>query len=279
MEIIKFIQGFSNPFLDKFFSIITNLGGQSLGIFLSILFIWCIDKKFGYRFLYGILFSFNLNNIIKGLVNSKRPIGIEGIRSLQVHTATGSSFPSGHSQGNATTITLLLDQFRYRWLFVLGFFMFILIPLSRLYLGVHWPIDVILGSIIGIISAFISNKIFNLSNLYERKILVFSLFFYLILALIVPNDDLYKALGALSAFIIGMLIEEKYINYNPKTSFMKNIIKFLIGMLGALIIYLLFSLLPKSIYVSYIKYFCLCFWAIVLAPLLFIKLNLAKKYV
>ena len=58
MEVIKFIQQFSNPFLDVFFSIITNLGGQTIGIITSLILFWCIDKKLGFKFLYAMLFSF-----------------------------------------------------------------------------------------------------------------------------------------------------------------------------------------------------------------------------
>ena len=44
MEVIKFIQQFSNPFLDVFFSIVTNLGGQTIGIITSLILFWCIDN-------------------------------------------------------------------------------------------------------------------------------------------------------------------------------------------------------------------------------------------
>lgn len=274
MEIIKYIQSFSSPFLDMFFSFITHVGAQTLGIFLAILFFWCIDKKFGYRFLYGILFSFSLNNVVKGIFKAPRPIGVEGIHSSEVQTATGDSFPSGHSQGNATTVTILIDQFRYKWLIVIGVIMLILVPVSRLYLGVHWPRDVIWGTIIGIVSAIISNKIFNLSNIKGRYILVISLLLYLSLGLFFPSDDLFKALGAFTGFIVGMLIEEKYINFNANTSLKNNIIKVIIGLLGAGLIYLGFSIFADSIMISFIKYFSITFFAIVIAPIIFIKLKL-----
>lgn len=275
MEIIQYIQSFSNPILDIFFKFITHVGAQTLGIFLAIFFFWCIDKKFGYRFLYGILFSFSLNNTIKGIVNSPRPIGLEGINSYEVETATGSSFPSGHSQGNATTVTLLIDQFRYRWLWIVGIIMLILVPISRLYLGVHWPIDVIFGTLIGIASAIISNKIFNLSNIKGRYVLLFSLFIYILLGLFFPSDDLYKALGAFTGYFLAMIIEERYINFNPKTSLKNNILKIIIGLLGTAIIYLGFSILKDTLIISFIKYFSITFYAIAIAPALFVKLKLS----
>lgn len=277
METIKFIQQFSNPFLDIFFSIITNLGGQTIGVVTSLILFWCLDKKLGFKFLYAMLFSFSLNNILKGFFNAKRPIGAEGIISGEINTATGSSFPSGHSQGNGTAFAFLMNQYRNKFIWIVGIAMLILVPLSRLYFGVHWPIDVVMGTLIGILSVFISNKIFD--NFYNNSshIIIYTTIVFLVLGIFLPSEDLLKALGALSALTISLLLEESFLNFDPRGTTKQHIIKILIGVIGALLIYLITSpILTNSIFL-FIKYFILIFWATFICPIIFLKLHLCNK--
>lgn len=278
MEVIKYIQNFSNPSLDFFFSIITNLGGQTIGIVIAIILFWCINKKLGYKFSYAILFSFSLNNILKGIFNAPRPIGIDGIQSGEVNTATGSSFPSGHSQGNATTFAFLMGEYKNKFLWSIGIFMLVMVPLSRLYFGVHWPKDVIAGTIIGLISVVISNKIFDKCYGKTFSLIIYYLILFLILGLFFPSNDLVKALGAFTALIISLIIETKYISFNPKGSIKTNILKCFIGITGLLIIYILFSSLIYTSYIlNFFKYFSMSLWTFLVCPYIFIKLKLANK--
>ena len=277
MEVIKFIQSFSNPFLDYFFSIITHIGGATIGVIFSVILFWCINKQLGYKFLYAIIFSFSLNNVLKGFFNSPRPIGQTGITSNEIKTATGSSFPSGHSQGNATSFTFMMNEFKNKYVWIIGIFMLIMVPLSRLYLGVHWPKDVIAGTIIGILSVFISNKIFDKSFDKSSSLIIYSLIIFLVLGLFLPSNDLNKALGAFIGFVISLKLEKKYIKFNPNGKTLTQIIKCTIGIAGALIIYLLFSKYLKGTYFTILKYFSLTMWITSIAPFIFVKLNLCKK--
>ena len=151
--------------------------------------------------------------------------------------------------------------------------MLIMVPLSRLYLGVHWPKDVIAGTIIGILSVFISNKIFDKSS----SLIIYSLIIFLVLGLFLPSNDLNKALGALIGFVISLKLEKKYIKFNPNGKTLTQIIKCTIGIAGALIIYLLFSKYLKGTSFTILKYFSLTMWITSIAPFIFVKLNLCKK--
>ena len=98
LEILKAIQSIANPFFDTLFQGITILGEQTVIIVAIALIYWAINKRLGVFIAYSTLTNTLVNGAIKGVFNRKRPIGEPGIRSLRTHTATGYSFPSGHTQ-------------------------------------------------------------------------------------------------------------------------------------------------------------------------------------
>lgn len=277
METIKFIQTFSNPFLDKVFYFFTTIGGPTIGLVLAILFYWFYNKELGNRFFYGTLFSCSINNIIKGIYNEPRPIGTKGIKSYYVlDTATGSSFPSGHSQGSASTGMLLMTSFKKKWIYVFSIIMMIGVPLSRLYFGVHWPRDVIFGLILGILSILLSNKLYNA---YEKTnkfyIILTPALIMFILSFIFPSDDLSRSIGPLMGFLLGMYLEKKYVNFKISNKKSHVALKLVIGCIGAAIIYVFFSkLFAPSFTISFLKYFFIVFYATFVAPYIFVKIKI-----
>lgn len=279
METLKFIQSFSNPFWDSFFIIITKLGTGTLGIFLALIFLWCYNKKLGYKLFFALSFSLVLNNSLKTIINSKRPIGFEGIRSLEVKGATGSSFPSGHAQLSGTFYTYLIDEFKSKWLISIGILMMILTPLSRLYLGVHWPIDVIVGTVLGVISVYISNFLFE-RYIYNcnLKFILIAIFILLISLFFFQSKDYIRVVGGSTGLIFGYYIENTFVRFNPKTSKLKTFLKILLGLLGYIIIHTIFkTFFPENNIIYFCSSFALICWGVLIAPMLFIKLKLSNK--
>ena len=158
MEILRFLEGIRNPFLDSFFSLVTHLGEETFFIVLGIVFFWCVNKKEGYYILSVGFIGTILNQFLKLLFRIPRPwvkdenfTIVESARS----EATGYSFPSGHTQSSVGVFGPIARYEKAKWLRIICVALCVLVPLSRLYLGVHTPLDVGVSLVIALILIFV----------------------------------------------------------------------------------------------------------------------------
>ncbi|MCD8118817.1 MAG: phosphatase PAP2 family protein [Lachnospiraceae bacterium] len=152
-DILLFIQEYiRNPALDVFFKAITHLGDA--GIFWIILTICLLPfkktRKAGICSACALLGSLLVNNmILKVLVNRTRPYEmIEGLVCI-IAPAVDASFPSGHTGASFASAVAMFWHLPRRW----GILLLViasLIAFSRLYVGVHYPTDVLGGLVTGI---------------------------------------------------------------------------------------------------------------------------------
>ncbi len=146
MEFLRFLESLRTPFGDALMLAITELGGEVTFLAVAILFLWCFDKKTGYYLLAVGVLGTTLNQILKLGFRVPRPwvrepsfTIVEGARA----GAAGYSFPSGHTQNAVGIFGGIARAYRARWLRVLTVAAAVLIPFSRMYLGVHTSADVI----------------------------------------------------------------------------------------------------------------------------------------
>ncbi|NLM48356.1 MAG: phosphatase PAP2 family protein [Epulopiscium sp.] len=279
LEILKFIQSFSNPFFDFLFELVTMLGEDYFFILVTGLFFWCFDKYLGYKLAYIYLTGGTVNTMIKEIVKFPRPIGYEGIRSLRVGTAGGYSFPSGHTQQATSLFTTLMINFKKKWLYLIGTGAMLLVGFSRMYLGVHWPTDVAGGLLIGLVWTYLAIKVFDWSKDKENPVLLGILVIPMFICLLFfKTATYYKAIGTLTALWIGYIIEDKYIHYETKAVCWKQVIKGIIGFLGLIVIKVFVKkLLPENIYSDFVRYAFMGFWMTIISPLLFRISNLEER--
>ena len=184
LEILRNIQSIANPFLDILFQLITICGEQMVLVLIISIIYWVKDKKFGEYIAYAVLTSVLVNCVVKDIFKFKRPIGEEGIRTLREKTATGYSFPSGHTQGAGSFYGAMAIYIKKKVMYIIAIIMIILIGFSRLYLGVHYPKDVIVGGILGVLISYIC---YNIYNKYENKIMVYTITFIIYLLILLPG--------------------------------------------------------------------------------------------
>lgn len=274
-DIIKFIQSFHTPFLDIFFIIITNLGnGPFYFIALPMLY-WSVNKQLGITLTMSILVSMYTNVVIKEITAVPRPIGYPGIRNLYTSSAGGFSLPSGHTQGTSTFWGVIMGTFKTSKSFVLGITIIFMVGLSRLYLGVHWPLDIVVGLVLGLTIAFLFLN-WNFRNLHIYIKVFGSIITPLILIKLFPHPDNYKYMGMLLGVCLGSSLEDYFIGFKPKShGFIKAVLKYTIGAVVFAFIYIgLKNLFPPLNIYSALRYFIIGIWFTLGAPMVFKKYDL-----
>lgn len=288
LDILKFFQSIRNPILNALFLILTISTETPVIVILTAIMYWCINKRYGQKLLFALIPNIVINTGIKELVKAPRPIGTPGLESLRVSTATGYSFPSGHTQTATTFWTSIIIIFKKGWIYILGTIMILGVGLSRLYLGVHWPIDVIGGWIFGIVFTLIFTKIFDIVNENKNYNLLFLLLIpFIIFIFIVKSDSYVKMFGLLVGFILGYILEDKFIQFktisdyinevnfsskvkSKKDYFIKGIFRFILGISTLGIVYLILKfILPENIIFSFIRYLIISLYAVAGVPVLF----------
>mgnify|MGYP002625418062 CR=1 FL=1 len=142
-------------FVEQFFVVVSAIAASSALVVLPCLLFWCLDKRGGVF----LLFSFSMGALCNQLIKNTFCVYRPWIRSASIHPAegalegaTGYSFPSGHTQAATDLIGASGWNYRRKWpaLNVICWVFVALVALSRNFLGVHTPQDVIVALIEGI---------------------------------------------------------------------------------------------------------------------------------
>ena len=158
MAFLHLLEELRNPALDAFFSAVTYFGDETLFIVIGLLFFWCIDKREGFYLLCVGLVGTVINQFLKLFFRVPRPwvrdpkfTIVESAREA----ASGYSFPSGHTQ---TSVGVYGGVIRWTGRSVLSrvcLALCVLVPLSRMYLGVHTPADVGVSAAVALALIFV----------------------------------------------------------------------------------------------------------------------------
>lgn len=157
MTILTSVQSIASPALDAVALAVTQLGSEYAYVAMLVIVYLAVDARSGRVLGLALLGGYYLNQHAKALVDTQRPYVLhpELLRGgdAAVQTAPGAAFPSGHAQSAATFWGLAAMLGRRGWLVAVATLLTLAIGVTRIYLGVHWPVDVLGGTVLGLIVA------------------------------------------------------------------------------------------------------------------------------
>ncbi len=230
MSFLYLLEDIRNPVLDFIFSVITLLGEETAFMAVGMVVFWCVDKYRGYFLLCIGFVGTLINQFLKMLFRIPRPwvkdpdfTIVESAREA----ASGYSFPSGHTQTSVGLFGGIARTTKNKALMIGSIVLCILVPLSRMYLGVHTPADVGVSICVALILIFVGAPLFKKAE-SSPKIM------YIILGTLTALVIAYMCFISFFPFPEDVFSEENLHNY---TSAKKNAFTLLGCMLGFLVIY------------------------------------------
>lgn len=252
MELLYALESIRTPFLDKLMGLVTNLGGEAVFIVAAIVVFWCLNKSCGYYMMTVGFAGTIINQFLKLWFRIPRPwvkdpnfTIVESARA----EATGYSFPSGHTQNAFAVFGAPARFFKNTALRIVFILLIALTAFSRMYVGVHTPLDVGVSLIVGTILVFVIYPFFRDMDKNPKKVYIIFGIFIVLAAAFVAFVELYDfpadidaenyASGLKNAYMIlfcaiGLMltffIDTKYVRFPTQAVWWAQIIKVVVGL-------------------------------------------------
>ena len=283
METIHALQSFSSPALDLIAQSISDLGSERGYIILLLAIYLGYDAAIGRRVGVYLLLAFTINFHLKELFGTQRPFLVEPDVLRSAEENLGPSFPSGHAQASTVFWGYLASRVGRRWFWILAVVLIALIALTRVYLGVHYPIDVVGGVLIGaalVIGARALDRGVRGVDIAPRLVLGLGLVVPLLANVFIPppGDESGLLMGALAAFLTAPVLY----SHRAPTQLWRKVLLVALGIVIAFVILSLTSVvLPEDAkrhaLWGFLRYLALGWSGLLLTPWLGRVLGLAPR--
>lgn len=256
MGLLYLLEKIRVPVLNEFMLLITRLGEETAFLVIALILFWCVDKRRGYYVMAVGFLGTMANQFLKLLCRIPRPwvldenfTILEGARAA----ATGYSFPSGHSQTAVGTFGGIACTTKNRWVRYICIAMGVLVPLSRMYVGVHTPYDVLVGAGMALILVFALKPLAQEQGDKRMKPVIAVMLAAAVMLLLyvqlfpfpadVDGENLnaglknaYTMLGCVTGIAVVYPCEKKFVNFETKAVWWAQILKALLGLAAVLLV-------------------------------------------
>jgi len=296
MDFLYLLEGIRTPFLDTLMSLITLLGDETAFMAIGACIYWCVSKKHGYYLLCTVFMGTIINQFLKLTFRIPRPwvrdpsfTIVESAREA----ASGYSFPSGHTQNAVSTFGATARFSKHTLLRVICILLAAAIAFSRMYLGVHTPLDVGVSILIGLVLIFVLYPLFDNADKNPRKMYI-TLSVMLILAVVYtlytelhawPSDidsgnlasgikNGYTLSGAVCGLLLAYHLDVRYIHFSTKAPLWAQFLKLALGLALTLVIRIvlkdpLLALFGGHNFAHLVRYFIMIVFAAAVWPMTF----------
>ena len=271
------------PFLIDFFTLFTYFGEAEICSFIVMFLYMTYDKNLGRLVTLSITCNAIFNAYIKNIFHRARPYMVDDkIKCFKIVnekydindvSKQGYSFPSGHCVNITSIINSIYLYTHNKKVLITGSFLIFFVALSRVALGVHYPTDVLIGTLLGIVCTVILTYLFD--KVEKKKLYLYLLIFNIIGLFFCDSHDYFSTLGLYIGFILGDLFNDKYNDFKLTD----NKFKMFLRLLFAAILFLGINSLLKKLVITdnfmmdniftVIRYFVTTFIVVAIYPLTF----------
>ncbi|MFW9808352.1 MAG: phosphatase PAP2 family protein [Candidatus Thorarchaeota archaeon] len=275
------------PGLGDLFLLISQIGGELLFIGLLLVGFWVYNKKQAILATYVLVTSVLSNYWLKYMIASDRPPASNWIPGAE---APNYSTPSAHAQNSATLYGWITAKTKTWWMALIATILTILIGISRIYIGVHFLGDVLLGWGIGIVTVivfvYLESPLREYLSRYKTEYLLVVLAILGFLMTLVgsmlpppPNDNFGSYGGMTIGLALGLILEMRFVNFSVEPHEGQNwrlVLRTIIGLI--LVVGLILGLSPllpsEEIWLRMTRYLIATVVGIFVWPFIFKKVNL-----
>jgi len=295
MKFLYFLENLRQPVLDKIMLFITHGGEETVFMLVAMFILWCVNKYEGYYILFVGFIGTQLNQLLKVIFRVDRPwIKNPEFKAVEgaIPEATGYSFPSGHTQSSIGTFGSLARWNKNTALRIICTALCLLIPFSRMYLGVHTPQDVLVSAVIALILVFGLYPLINTlkSSPKKMRIMLLIMFLWSIAQVLFMElypfpatadaeqlfsglKNSYKMLGAVLGVFVVYELDIRYIKFETKAVWWAQLLKLVLGIALTLavkeICYKVFGMIPYEVCGRAFSYFFMVIFAGAIWPMTF----------
>lgn len=303
MPILRALEGLRTPFFDTVLGALTHLGSETVFMAVAAVLYWCVSKKKGMYLLCVGLFGTLFNQFAKIVCRIPRPWVRDGAFTIVESAradAAGYSFPSGHTAGIVSSCGCIARMTEKRWLRIVCIALIVLVGFSRLYLGVHYPTDVLFSLVVGAVLVLALWPVFEKSDEARRPVCILmcvltalALAFALYTQLFpfpadVDAENLSSAgknawtlTGCSFGMLVAFWLDKRYVNFDVKAVWWVQLLKAILGLALMFAVRLglkaAFSAMSGGMFLHAVRYFCVVLFGAGIWPMTFRRFALLGK--